>query len=321
MEALKQEWTLRSPLLPKQGNLISIYFGGGTPSLLGPEKIETILSWISPPSTCEITLEANPENIAYFPGINRFSLGVQSFDPELLNTLTRIHDAKRAQDAVYEMVETGVENISIDLMYDLPGQSLSSWESTLDIAVQLPVKHISLYNLTIEPHTAFYKNKAALLPKIPNDKASLMMLEMAIEKLEAAGFERYEISAFAKPGFYSRHNTGYWKGRPFLGYGPSAFSYWEGARFQNAPNINKYAKKLKEHLDPTEFYEKLPYIKSLKERLAIRLRMLEELEEWPQELQNVYSSLQSEGYLEKNSLKLSNKGLLFHDTVAELIIN
>jgi len=170
MEGLLLEWQRQLPLLQNK-NIVSIYFGGGTPSLLGPERVATILEWIQ--ETCpfslqhtEITLEANPENVtlplmqAYAAaGINRISLGIQTLSDSLLATLTRQHNAQRAIDAVWLTSQAGVKNISIDLMYDLPGQDLSSWEKTLSEAIKLPITHLSLYNLTLEPHTVFFKKK------------------------------------------------------------------------------------------------------------------------------------------------------------------
>lgn len=320
MDALKREWSLRSPLLPKDEKLVSIYFGGGTPSLLGSDKIDTILSWISPSDNVEITLEANPESIGVFKGINRVSLGVQSFDDSLLTMLTRTHKASKAEDAVKELAHN-IKNISIDLMYDLPGQTLLTWEKTLDRALRLPIQHLSFYNLTIEPHTPFYKKRKILTPQLPDGETSLKMLEMGIEKLTSVGLKRYEISAFAKKGYQSQHNSGYWKARPFLGFGPSAFSYWEGIRWRNAPHLHRYAKALKEGRDPIDFSEKLPFLESLKEKLAIRLRLLEGVPKWPPELKDIQNFLKMEGFLDSSCLKLSNKGLLFHDSVAEIIIN
>lgn len=321
MEALKKEWLLRSPLLPKAGKLVSIYFGGGTPSLLSPRHIDTILSWISPSKEVEITLEANPDSIRQFKGINRISLGIQSFDPHLLDVLTRTHTADRAKKAVDECARQGIENITIDLMYDLPHQTLSTWEKTLDTALCLPITHLSLYNLTIEPHTSFYRHRKSLATKLPNQETSLEMLELAIDKLEAGGLRRYEISAFAKKNFYSRHNTGYWTGRPFLGFGPSAFSYWQGARFRNEANLNRYAKKLNENIFSPDFYENLSHKEKLKEKLAISLRLIQGVKRWPSELNTARRLLDQNGFLDESRLKLSKKGLLFHDTVAEIIIN
>lgn len=312
MRALKHEWNLRKHHL-KDKQLVSLYFGGGTPALLGPDHIAEILSWIDPPDACEITLEANPENLAHFPGINRLSLGVQSLDTQDLVSLTRSHSP---QTAISTIENSSVKNISIDLMYDTPNQTLPSWQKTLTQATKLPITHLSLYNLTIEPHTSFYKNRQTL--KTPDTDTSLNMLETAVNTLTQAGFERYEISAFAKPGYESRHNTGYWTSRPFLGLGPSACSYINGTRSRNIPNLNKYAKHLESGEDPTDFSETLDPLHALKESLAIRLRLLKPLDSWPAPLEDKRLELEEAGLL--NGLQLSDKGILFHDTVAEILM-
>ena len=329
LAAIRREWDLRSPLLPPTSP-VSIYFGGGTPALLNASSFQEILSWISPSSDCEITLEANPENVTlekmrsfHACGINRISLGVQALNDPLLTTLTRTHGAQRAIDAVEETARTGFDNISIDLMYDLPGQTLNQWRSTLNCAIQLPICHLSLYNLTIEPHTAFYKRRTTL--KQPAPDTSLAMLNEAVEILEQAGLTRYEISAFARHNRTSVHNTGYWTGRPFLGFGPSAFSYWGGSRFRNVAHLNKYAKALETGQDPADFHETLPLDEQLKEHLAIGLRLLDgvPLQDWPDAIEKKLTHLIQDGFLEKTatSLRLTPQGLLFHDTVAEEIMS
>lgn len=329
IKALKKEWELRRHLL-STSSPISIYFGGGTPALLGPKAIDEILTWISPPLSCEITLEANPENVslelmrAYCScGINRISLGVQTLDDILLTTLSRTHSSERSLSAVDKCIQAGIHNISIDLMFDLPGQSLLSWQKTLDQAVQLPITHLSLYNLTIEPHTVFFKKKNNLA--LPDSNVSLQMLCQAVEVLEHSGLRRYEISAFAKEEMISKHNTGYWTGRSFLGFGPSAFSYWNECRFRNIANLNRYAKILEKGLDPVDFKEVLLPKERLKESLAISLRLIDGItvKPWPSEIENGLFELEANGFLEKNgvNLRLSSKGLLFHDTVAEYIMD
>lgn len=329
MEALRKEWIRISPSLP-DGQLVSIYFGGGTPALLGPDLIQEILSWISPPSPCEITLEANPENVslelmrAFFRAkINRISLGVQTLDNTLLNTLSRTHHAERALHAAEECSEAGFNNISIDLMYDLPGQTLASWQETLDQALCLPIHHLSLYNLTIEPHTVFYKKRKSL--KLPDSDTSLHMLHTAVAALKSNGFERYEISAFARKGKASKHNCGYWQGRPFLGLGPSACSDWGGSRFRNCAHLHKWAKALNEGRSAIDFTETLEPKERTKEGLAIGLRLIQgvPIVPWSQDIEKGLASLEQRGFLEQqdNHYRLSAFGLLFHDTVAEEIMS
>lgn len=332
MQALKKEWSLRHASVLNK-NLCSIYFGGGTPFLLGPERIEEILGWINPNETIEVTLEANPENISYETlqaykrvGINRLSIGIQALDDRLLADLGRTHSAKDAYLSVEMAYRAGFENISIDLMYDLPGQILSQWEETLDQALTLPLTHLSLYNLTIEPHTVFYKNRKQINPRLPDHATSLLLLEAAILKLQEKGLARYEISAFAKPGYFSKHNTGYWTGRPFLGLGPSAFSYWNATRFRNIAHLNRYARFLEEGKDPIDFSETLPCEEQIKEALAIGLRLTGGIpfqSSWPTSIQKGLQELEKEGWvtLSFDHLLLTSKGLLFHDTVAEAIMD
>lgn len=332
MQALKKEWSLRAPSFLNK-NLCTIYFGGGTPFLLGPQRIEEILSWINPPATIEITLEANPENISFEilqayrkAGINRLSIGIQALDDHLLTSLGRTHRAKEAYLSVEMAYQAGFENISIDLMYDLPNQTPSQWEETMDQALTLPLTHLSLYNLTIEPHTPFYKNRKQIVPRLPNQETSLLLLETAISKLQEKGLARYEISAFAKPGYFSKHNTGYWTKRPFLGLGPSAFSYWKDTRFRNIAHLNRYARLLEEGKDPIDFSETLPLEEQIKEEIAIGLRLTGGIPFqpiWSASIQKGLYQLEQEGWLmvKTNRLFLTAKGLLFHDTVAEAIMS
>ena len=276
------EWRRRLPqLLGKR--IVSIYFGGGTPTLFC-EGIAEILQWtreLEIASDCEITVEGNPDEVTepllqilLQAGVNRLSLGVQSLDDSSLQVLERRHSAQKAKAAIFEASRSGFQNISIDLMFDLPGQTEQSWQETLNQAATLPITHLSLYNLTLEPHTVFFKKKSLLEPLIPKPETSLQLLERAIASIEQMGLLRYEISAFAKPGKESRHNMGYWTARPFLGLGPSAFSYWEKKRFRNIANIQRYARSLKEGTSPIDFEEELLYPDSANELLAVQLRLL-----------------------------------------------
>lgn len=327
LEALTLEWEQQYPLLQGQ-TITSIYFGGGTPSLF--THIEEILQRIPRDPDCEITIEANPEenDIALFShfrsiGINRLSLGVQSLDDRSLQTLERIHSAEKARQAIFNAQKAGFENVSIDLMYDLPGQTEESWRYTLDQLPHLPIHHLSLYNLTIEPHTSFDKRKV----KIPTGELSLRFLTTALEKLETIGLKRYEISAFALPGHESRHNLGYWTARPFLGFGPSAFSYWEGERFKNIAHLHRYAQALKAGQSPVDFRERLPYPANVNEQLAIHLRLKEGVNmdrfEICGETKSAIENLKELGLLkqERSQLMLTEKGMLFYDTVASEIIS
>ncbi len=342
LSALKKEWNLRSAHL-KGFEIVSIYFGGGTPSLLPPSAIEEILNIVQNgpariSSSCEITLEANPENVTLklmqgfkSVGINRISIGIQSFDDSLLHILGRTHDSLKAKDAIHSIANAGVDNISIDLMYDLPHQTLDTWKLSLGEIEHLPISHLSLYNLVFEPGTSFHKKSTLLSPSLPSQEDSLQMLNLAVNHLESIGLRRYEISAFSKPGRESLHNTGYWTGRPFLGFGPSAFSYFEGKRFRNIAHLRKYAEYLYQNTLPEDFEERLSLEAKQKELLAVELRLLKgvDLNLFQKKTGILSSSLQTsiENLLLNNWLKqkdshlsLSDEGLLFYDTVASELI-
>jgi oxygen-independent coproporphyrinogen III oxidase len=338
IEALLKEWKQKLPLL--QGRVIySIYFGGGTPSQLDPTLFSPLFEAIFNSSlifhpNLEVTFEANPEDLSLtylktlkqLP-VNRLSMGVQSFHDDTLKVLDRQHNAKTALDAIHFAHDVGFSNISIDLMYDLPHQTIASWSSTLKTLKNLPITHLSLYNLTIEPQTVFYKKRKILEPFIPDESKSLHLLNTAVETFEELGLSRYEISAFAKPGLHSKHNTGYWLGREFLGLGPSAFSYFQKKRFRNICDLNKYISYSHEEKTTTDFEEKLEEEASIRELLAIHLRLKEgvDLSYFPsfsKELVKEISKLQEDGLLQKeqNNLSLTTKGFLFYDTVAEALI-
>ncbi len=340
VQAIEKEWELyRSSF--ESNKIVSFYLGGGTPSLLSPSSINYLLDLLLPTSlrhACEITIEANPESITLEKmrafrslGINRLSIGVQSLDDHQLILLDRRHRATRAIEAIETSCEAGFDNISIDLMYDIPGQSLQSWQRTVDRAMKLPITHLSLYNLTFEPQTLFFKKQRALKPLLPSQEESLKMLEYAISTCESAGLLRYEISAFARDNKVSVHNTGYWQGRPFIGLGPSAFSYYEGKRFKNASSFTKWMTALEEKKSPVDFEEQLPQEAAFRELLAIQLRLVEGVDfslfttqrgPCPADLFPILTQLINAGFLGElgNHLFLTEQGRLFYDTVAEEII-
>ena len=342
MHSLHQEWLSWLPEIQNK-TVTTIYFGGGTPSLLGAEAIGKIVEWIRCSSVClspdlEITLEANPENISrhlmeqfFEVGVNRISIGIQSFNDDLLKILSRQHSAQKAIEAILHTAESGLTNISIDLMYDLPSQSLESWMETLSTACSLPITHLSLYNLTIEPYTSFYKKRDALKTLLPEPESSLAMYESAVDKLQEQGLMQYEISAFAKANFQSRHNMGYWKSRPFLGFGPSAFSYWGGKRFRNVANLNRYSQKLEDGESPVDFEEELSGEAKKRELVAVQLRMISGVDlvhfqevhgMLDEAIMNDLERLHHEGFLARkhSHYSLTKQGILFYDTVATELV-
>lgn len=335
-ETLLQGLALEWQNIPKEGKLTTVYFGGGTPTLFGHERIRTVLDWIARSfgslEGIEITIEANPEQINSTLcrnlkeiGINRVSIGIQSFDQNELSLLDRRHSPKKAIDAIYCVKEAGIINISIDLMYELPRQSKELWRKTLATACQLPITHLSLYNLTIEPHTPFARREEELKKLVPDQEVATWMYLAAIEELSKHGLHQYEISAFCKKGFESRHNMGYWIGRPFYGLGPSAFSFDGIKRFRNVAHLPRYTKLLQENMSPIDFVEELPSDARRKELLALGLRLNKGVKVTallPQDTLDTISRLEEEGFLETRDdiLSLTQKGILFYDTVAAELI-
>jgi oxygen-independent coproporphyrinogen III oxidase len=341
LQALLSEWQLRLPQLQNK-NIVSIYFGGGTPTKLDPDHyrllLQTIFHSVEISPDCEITLEANPEDVDLARmrqfcslGINRVSLGVQSLNNEELILLGRSHSADKATQAILDTHRAGIENISIDLMFELPTQTLSTWGKSLNALSSLPITHLSLYNLTFEPHTIFFKSRQKLYPLLPSDAVRLQMLQNAIETLTALGLHRYEISAFARRDKQSRHNTGYWTARPFLGFGPSAFSYWDAKRFSNIAHFNKYLTALEQGQLPVDFEEQLPYPRNLQELLAVQLRLIDGVDlnlfesthgKLPTALTQTLQTLINKGWLtqQESIIKLTATGQLFYDSVATDLI-
>jgi oxygen-independent coproporphyrinogen-3 oxidase len=234
IDALKREMTARrhSSLFALHPSLSTIYVGGGTPSLLAPGELQGLLDHAATLWDCsalrEVTLEANPEDLTddYLSrlaatGFNRLSVGIQSFDDGLLSLMNRRHSAARARDAVRAAQRVGFDNISIDLIWGIPGMTAAQWSHSLDEAIALGVQHISAYHLTIEPGTAF--GRMALKPVV--EAESERQFATLRKKLGDAGFEHYEISNFALPGRRAIHNSAYWSGEPYLGVGPSAHSF------------------------------------------------------------------------------------------------
>jgi len=229
----------------------SIFFGGGTPSLPPAHYLTDALGRLRAclpfEPDVEITLEANPGTLdpeklqAYRrAGFNRISIGVQSFDAQLLHSIGRIHSPAEAQQAVIIARDAGFENISIDLMYALPGQTMQTWSETLDFALTLPVRHISAYSLIVEPGTEMERRVACGEARIADDDTVNAMQRLAIHRLHSAGFMRYEISNFAHPGFESRHNMLYWTGGEYLGLGSAAHSLLHNERFANPSELERY---------------------------------------------------------------------------------
>jgi len=262
--------------------LDTLFLGGGTPTHLSPAQLgrlfELLLARFRPASGAEFSVEANPadvtdERVAVLAdaGVNRVSLGVQSFDDAILKALERDHDAATVQIAV-ERLRRRFENISVDLIFAVPGQSISLWKDTLQRAIELRPAHVSTYGLTVEKGTAFWsRRQKGLLPSLPDD-LEREMYAAAMDELAAAGLEQYEISNFARPGFACRHNEVYWTGKPYLAFGPGAASFVNGVRTTNHRSVTTWIKRVLAGESPVMESERLPPEDAARERLVIGLR-------------------------------------------------
>lgn len=333
--------------------IISIFFGGGTPTVLESwqliEILESCKGLFNLKDDVEITIEANPETFTADKlrdlrkgGFNRISIGVQSFNDRLLKRLGRIHDSKKAYQQVLSARDSGFENISIDLMFGIPDETLSDWESDIKTAIELKPEHISTYNLTIEKGTEFESELSSKRLKLPDEDKQLEMYEKCIELLIKSGYEHYEISNFAKGSIKCVHNQIYWRNEEYLGIGAGAYSYIDGERRWNIKSPVEYIKRIEiasalpRNDIPSAFSyqtlvagrERLERKGIMGETMMMGLRMLEGInlqnfkKRFGVELKSIYSDTISQ--LLKNNLivfddrnlKLTHKGLLFYNDVS-----
>ncbi|MEO9483270.1 MAG: radical SAM family heme chaperone HemW [Ekhidna sp.] len=285
VKAIVKEIEDRKDYLNEEVN--TIYLGGGTPSLLTSDQVVHLLNTVFANydvcSHAEITLEANPEDLSLNKskelaeaGINRLSIGVQTFDESKLAWMNRAHDANDSFGAFEKARQAGFKNISLDLIYAIPDHSRERWESDLKAITDLQPDHISFYGLTIEEQTVFGRwEQQNRLVQVPEDEAAKQYL-FAIEYLEDRGYQQYEVSNFGKDGFHSRHNHGYWSGIWYLGVGPGAHSFDGESRRFNVRNNPNYIKAIKEGLP---FYETelLSRIQRINEQILTQLRTVKGL--------------------------------------------
>lgn len=251
LSSLKKEIEYFSKFYSKDRIFTSIFFGGGTPSLMQPEYLQEIITHIKNnfivDDNAEITMETNPgtvdkKKLKNFreTGINRISIGIQSFDEDELKFLTRIHDKQTAIQTVYNSAEVGFDNISIDLIFNLPNQTKERWIDNLKTAITLPIKHISTYSLILERGTILNKLVLDGKVKMQDDDYDADLYETAIDLLSSKGFYQYEVSNFTKPGFECLHNNAYWRYRDYLSFGTSSHSFVDGKRWWNYSSLKKY---------------------------------------------------------------------------------
>lgn len=336
LQAIEKEIELRSGEVTEE--ITTIYFGGGTPSLVDNTVIENVLAEIGRNFTinpkAEITLEANPDDITIEKakswkdiGINRFSLGIQSFEDDYLQWMNRAHSASQSFAAIEIIRETGFENFSIDLIYGTPGQTTEGWTKDLQTAIDLKIPHLSCYALTVEEKTALHNLIEKGEKENINPEEQAERFELLMKLTTAAGYHHYEISNFALPGYESKHNSAYWEGVPYLGIGPSAHSYDGIKRKWNIANNISYTKAILDH-SPLFEEEILSKNDRFNEYCMTALRRSKGIEK-----QKIISLGGMEGlsiinkmilpYIEsnkviedENSWKLTNEGKFFADGIA-----
>jgi oxygen-independent coproporphyrinogen-3 oxidase len=336
IEAILKEAEIRKEFTGTE-TISTIYLGGGTPSVFSVRELEKMLNGISRlfkvESDSEITIELNPDDLTreYAGdlrklGVNRISFGIQSWHDNDLKLLNRRHTADKASEALKNIIKSGFENVTIDLIYGIPGMTTDDWEENLDKSFSFDIKHLSAYHLSIEPGTIFGKMKKKGQIQEVDEEESVAEFNILTEKASAAGFIHYEISNFGKQGYFSVHNTNYWKQVPYIGLGPSAHSFNGYSRQWNCRDLKKYIKLVNEG---KPFYEKeeLDLKKRFNEYIMTSLRTM-----WGIDLDYVERTFEKEGYdyvinlagkfinygmmhQEKGLLVLSNQGKMISDNI------
>lgn len=336
VDALIGELELRRDYLGGE-RVETVYFGGGTPSQLPAEAFGRIFEQLyrlyDPGEGAEITLEANPDDLSdtYVQALrrlpfNRLSMGVQSFKDDDLRFLNRRHTARQAREAVQRCQDAGFANISIDLMYGLPGQTVAEWEWSLEAAIALGVQHVSAYHLIYEEGTALHRLKEAGRIVPVSEETSVAMFSLLIDRLTAAGFVHYEISNFGREHFFSRHNSSYWIGRKYLGVGASAHSFDGVSRQWNVASLPGYLEGIGqgrpvvevEQLDRNTRYNEF-IITGLRTMWGVSLEAMER--EFGRSLY-IYGMRQAKPYMERGllevrdgALRLTREGIFVSDGV------
>jgi oxygen-independent coproporphyrinogen-3 oxidase len=340
-DALRAEIEMSS-LYSSAEKFDTIFFGGGTPSLLEPAAIAEILillrSTFDVATDAEVTLETNPGTVdraklAAFrrAGVNRLSFGVQTFHEDELRFLTRIHSAAEAEDAVRFAQEEGFDNVNVDLIFALPHQTMERWQENVRRAIGLGIQHVSAYSLIVEQGTPLARMvRAKQLSTVPLETEAAMY-EWTMEYFRSMGFVHYEVSNYALPGFESRHNKGYWNHSNYLGFGPSAHSFWNRSRWWNVSNVTSYCDKIAARHAPVIGEETLSDRQLLDEAIMLGLRSdgieLDRLHtafgiDLIDQHESFVTALCGDGLasIEHNRLRLTDKGYLLCDSICALLI-
>ena len=340
--SLKKEIDSYSHLYSRDNCFTSIYFGGGTPSLMDvwyiSEIIEHLYKNFSFSELPEVTLETNPGTVDkdklkdfFSAGINRLSVGIQSFHKDDLKFLTRIHDKTTAINTVYNAADAGFENVGADLIFNLPGQTKSKWLDNLRTVVNLPVKHISAYSLILERGTILNKMVIDGKVKIRDKDYDAELYETAIDFLETKGFFQYEVSNFSKKSYECIHNKAYWEHKDYLGFGPSAHSFVNGKRWWNYSSLRRYINEIKmngkavagsEIVNDRELFEEYIMLSLRSKGIDIPELQLKFGDAWLINKLNYFSLLQERELLtiDKNSIRLTKSGYALCDEILSEIL-
>nr|MBU1328441.1 radical SAM family heme chaperone HemW [Candidatus Omnitrophota bacterium] len=326
----------------------SIYIGGGTPSILSPDLLDKLLSGLKKFITpgMEFTIEVNPESVDseklklfLDKGVNRISIGVQSFDDKKLKVLGRIHSAKQAAQAIELSKESGFKNVSIDMIFGVAGENLKAWQSELEEATGCSCQHISCYCLSYEKDTPLFRMRKKSIILLDDD-AMAEMYKYTMSYLPGAGFEHYEVSNFAEPGFECRHNLNYWDNNSYVGLGPSAVSYIDGARSENIRDTEEYIDRYEKDVSIIVYKEELSALKMAKETAGVKIRVKQGIDyKWfKNKTYFDFEDIMEKGVLdellkdnlleykidkatrEKRGIMLTEKGFLFSDTVSSAFL-
>jgi len=320
----------------------TIYFGGGTPSILKTsqlsEILETIFNSFEVKPDAEISLEANPGTLTKEKarkirdlGFNRVSLGVQSFRDEELKILGRAHNSEQAIKS-NKILREYFNNLSLDLIFGIPGQSLKTWRENLNRALKLKPEHLSVYSLTIEEGTPFHYLWRQGKLSLPDEEETRKMYLESINLLKAQGYRQYELSNFTRKGFECQHNLSYWQGKEYIGFGAGAHSYLQGARWGNVKQIKKYVEGYKKETSIIDFKEKLTLSQKINEFILLGLRMMEGIDlkklkedlnfDLENEKKEEITGLIKRRFLKrgKNNLRLTRKGILVADSIIQKLV-
>ncbi|MEO0312242.1 MAG: radical family heme chaperone HemW [Bacteroidota bacterium] len=311
VDAMVQELYLQKEYFAKDQIIQTLYLGGGTPSLLSSDQLEVLMQAVKAnfnlANEVEVTLEVNPDNVTNdnvdlwkFHGVNRISLGIQTLNQDSLKWMNRSHTSDQALKAIELLISSNQFNLSCDLIFATPFTTLKNLEYDLTQVTKLGINHLSCYNLTVEPQTKLYKQVAKQPTLITSDEEAIKQFEFIQQFTTSKGFEHYEISNYALPNCYSKHNTAYWQSRPYLGIGPSAHSYIDGVRSFNIKSNAAYIKAIKERTVPN-IIEPLTLENKFNEYVLTRLRT-----KWGinmEELRNIFGP-QAEAHFHRELKKI-----------------